>query len=101
MNEIYIGDSYPITVSWFVPSPDNPYQSADAEIEGAEVTVIRNRDRAVVVDSQTATISGNETVYVLPAALNTRSGLHTAYVTSTFADETVLTKAIEFYVKTK
>lgn len=101
MNTIYVGDTMPIEVSWFIPSAENPYQSTDATIISAEVTVIRNKDRALLVSNAVAEISGNETIYTLPSELTMLTGLHTAYVTATFNDDNVLTQEIEFYVRSK
>lgn len=97
IDTIYVGDSYPIQVSWVVPSAENPYQTTDAVISEAEVTVIRNKDRKIIIERVAATISGNETSYTLHNIET--SGLHSAYVSVIMNDDTRLTKALEFYVK--
>jgi hypothetical protein len=101
MTILYRGDTMPLTVSWFLPDTENPFTENDASINGASVKVVRLRDNTKVIDNQPATISGNETIYVVPAEAIALDSEYAAFVTAVFNDDSTRTERIDFVVRAK
>lgn len=89
----------PLSVEWVLPHPDNPYAEIEAVVSEAKVRVLRNKDRAIVVDNADANVDGNRTSFIVPPARMV--GGHTAYMTVTFNDDTTLTREVAYYVRQK
>ena len=101
MNTIFVGDTMPLVVLWFLPSDTNQHQFEDAMVSRATVKLIRHAGRSLIIDNEDADVDGNKTSYTIPRTITQEAGIYSAYVTAEFNDGNVVTQKLEFEVRPK